>query len=584
MIHRLGLCAAGVLALLAFGSALSAQDATDIDGLVEKALKGMRLTAERAPDGYRFRLDNRPTTLKILDGGRLLLQIRFKVTPAPSLESLNRFNELFAVTTRAVSYAKEGIVLEAGTKIRPGTTAKDVADFINEFGKEVPQFEGFLTGKLAKTPGKKPPGEGPFDFNPSERPNPEDRPPSGGKPIPPFKSATIPVKFAPESDDKELEIHFPTSESAIGQPSETAWKIVWDVHSGEQANREGFKFGRGKSPLLFKIKQAFFRPGAKAPWIQVLEDAHPSEFYVPYFFSGTRFFDLKDHGSYTRLLAREGGPRSKLLGKDQYVMAELRDRGIVYKHGDISRRGEELVLWANFVAGNYTYLVEFCFHDDGTIAFKHAPTGYNYFDHFEKASHMHNCLWRIGVKLTSDDAISAANEVSLVKLPYDPKKLGSNGNLDIQPIESESFHDWDAKEFTRLRVTNPGVTLFPESGNRERKPISYDLVPFMQGQARHLRNGDEAFSKHDFWVTRSDCPEKMYIHLPKYFGGRENGKQLQGSDGVVLWHMSSALHVPRGEDGIYEGTGLKNGQALVNFTTVELRPRNLFTRTPLYKR
>jgi primary-amine oxidase len=571
MIRRLGLCAGSLMALAVFASVLPAQDAADIDELVEKAFKSMRLSAERGQDGYRFRLDGRPTTLKVLEGGRLLIQIRFKVQPAPTLDTLNRFNELFAVTSRAVNYAREGIVLEAGTKVRGNTIAKDVADFINDFRQEVPQFEGFLSGKNDKTPGKRPTGGGPFELNPSERPNPEDRP------LP--KSATLPVKFVPESDDKELEVHFPTS----GPPSETAWKIVWDVQTAEQANREGFKFGRSKAALLFRIKQAFYRPGAKAPWVQVLQDAHASEFYVPYFFSGTRFFDLRDHGSYTKLLPREGGPRSKLLGKDQYVMAELRDRGLVYKYGEISRRGEELVLWANFVAGNYTYLVEFCFHDDGTIAFKHAPTGYNYFDHFEKATHMHNCLWRIGVRLATEEAGDAPNDVSLVKIPFDPKKLGSTGSLDIVPIANESYHDWEAKEFTRLRVTNPNTSLFHESGNRERKPISYDLVPLMQGQARHLRNGDEAFSKHDFWVTRSDCPEKMYINLPKYFAGQK-ARELQGSDGVVLWHMSSALHVPRGEDGIYEGTGLKNGQALVSFTTVELRPRNLFTRTPLYKR
>jgi primary-amine oxidase len=383
----------------------------------------------------------------------------------------------------------------------------------------------------------------------------------------------------PKSDDKDLEIHFPS-----GGASETAWKIIWDMESGKQAVQQGFKIRGGDSPLLFKIKKAYYRPGADAAWVQVLEDAHPSEFYVPYFFHNTRFYDLRDVGSYSTLSAREGGARSQLLSKSQNVMAELRDRGIVYKHGGRSRRGEELVLWANFAAGNYTYMVEFCFHDDGTIVFKHAPTGYNYFSHFESGSHMHNCLWRIGVKLAPLDKARANNQAFLVSLPYEPKRLGSEGKLDVKPILTESFHDWEAKEFTRVRVTNPEVSIFPAE-TEQRLPISYDLVPVTQGSARHYRFKDESFSHHDFWVTRSDCPEKMYVNLGNHFAKNQGGPApLKGSDGLVLWHMSSALHVPRGEDGIFQGNSLNNGQALVYWTMVELRPRNLFTRTPLYPR
>ncbi len=176
----------------------------------------------------------------------------------------------------------------------------------------------------------------------------------------------------------------------------------------------------------------------------------------------------------------------------------------------------------------------------------------------------------------------------MVRLPYDPKKLGPIGKLDVRPITHESFHDFEAKEFTHLRVTNPDFSVFPivprGEEQRERLPISYDLVPLTQGIARHFRNKDEAFSHHEFWVTRADCPAKMYVKLPDYFGGRQAAKALAHSNAVVLWHMSSALHVPRGEDGIWAGNNLDNGQALVRFTTVELRPRNLFVKTPLYKR
>src|SRR5262249_25428772 len=152
----------------------------------------------------------------------------------------------------------------------------------------------------------------------------------------------------------------------------------------------------------------------------------------------------------------------------------------------------------------------------------------------DAGSHMHNCLWHIGLKLGPAGNGKANNQVSLVKLPYDPKQLGQAGKLDITPVSDESFHDYEAKEYTRLRVTNPDVSVFPGGGG-VRLPTSYDRVPLIQGQPRHFRNKDEAFSLHDFWVTRPDRPEKMYIYLPQYFAKQAAPVPLAGGDGVVFW-------------------------------------------------
>ena len=54
---------------------------------------------------------------------------------------------------------------------------------------------------------------------------------------------------------------------------------------------------------------------------------------------------------------------------------------------------------------------------------------------------------------------------------------------------------------------------------------------------------------------------------------------------VVLWYMSSVLHIPRTEDGhmdngkVMSGAG---GVALTSWSGFDLRPRNLFPTTPLY--
>jgi primary-amine oxidase len=532
---------------------------------VQQALQQLGVQSNRQADAYVFTMNARPLELRILaQGARLLLLTRFEQSNA-SLETINRYNEQVAITTRAVRYANRGLILEAGLDCTLGVREEVVRRFILNFARDAKTFETFLDRNKEAAPDTRP-----VDAKPQ----------------------SLPLAITPGTDDKEIEVTFPTNEPS---PAETAWRVVWDMTTAEQANKEGFKFsdGRKKATLLFRIKKAFYRPGPKAPWLQVLDDVHPSEFYVPYYFQNTRFFDLRDVGGYTTLQAKEGGARSKLVGNDRRVMAELRDTGIAYKHGSRTRRGEAFVLWANFVAGNYTYLVEYCFHDDGAVVLKHAPTGYNFFSHFDEAAHMHNVLWRIGVRLGVESPGQAMNQqLHLVKLPFDPKGLGPQGKLDIQPIEQESAHDFDAKEFTRLRITNPDLTLFPKDPKNEKRvqrPIGYDLIPTISGQARHYRYKDEGFSTHDFWVTRADCPEKMYVYLHDYFRGKiYNGyksvpQPLTGSDGLVLWHMSSALHIPRGEDGIYFGTSTNNGQALVTWTSVELRPRNLFTKTPIYR-
>lgn len=408
-----------------------------------------------------------------------------------------------------------------------------------------------------------------------------DAPPAAGQasqPDKPAARARLPLDFLSQ-DQKSFEVKFPTHDDAW----ETKWKIEWDMETIAGAEKSGIAIAKNRAddaPVLFKIKRAFFKPGRNAPWVQVLSDAHPSEFFVPYYFRNTRFFDLRDAGEYVQLDPKEGGPRGDTLGKDRFVMAEIRDRGVAYKHGDVTRRAEELTLWANFNAGNYTYLVEFGFMDDGTIALRHAPTGYN-LPGEHVVPHMHNCCWRIGMALGLENR-KIVNTAAVAKWPGNTP-LAPDAKLEapdfgVEPIKTEGFRDWVPTEFTKIRVTNPDVVLNDPKGESAR-PISYDLVPMVSGIARHAR-ADESFSKHDFWITRADSPVKQFIQLGEHFE-KNKGRALDGS--VVLWHMSSALHVPRSEDGILKGSALANGQALATWTIVELRPRHLFAATPIYR-
>lgn len=565
--------------------------------LIAAALEGQGVLFLRRQDTYSFTLKSQPLTLTRLDdGGRLV--IKASITRTAPLDPLN---------------------VETALDCKSGVTSADIQKFIAQFGKEV---EAFRSAAAAAPALKKE-----------------------------MSAATnkqkVPVAIRAGSDDKELIIHFPTS--VPPERAETAWKIIWDMETGKQAGEQGFKtvrknfpnvkkggpakdkdakdkkdakggdakdpdakkddakekkdakqpaqpaekivpgfgFWRDNSVILFKIKKAYYKPGPKAEWIQVLEDAHPQEFYVPYYFVNTRFFDLRDVGNYVELSEKEGGNTSQLLSKSKRVMAELRDRGVAYKHGNITRRGEEFTLWANFAAGNYTYMVEFGFHDDGTIVFRHAPTGWNYYSHFN-ASHMHGSYWRVGIKL-GPEGKNTKNQVQIVRLPGTKEAQGDpKGKLAFEDVKNECFVDWKAEEFTRIRVTNPDYSIVPKQKDGP-LPIAYDLVSIVQGVAKHERFKDERFTLHPFWITRHDCPEKMYVNLGNYFldaDGKANEKvlPLEGKN-VTIWHSSAGLHTPRAEDGITGpgGSNINNGQATIYWTTFELRPRNLFTKTPLYK-
>jgi hypothetical protein len=543
----------GVLLLVGFVSPLRAQpgaaDAVSPD-MIATALR--QLDCQFSVDDYKYKIEfkNRNFTLYRLDnGGRLLIKANIKTTA--SLQTINRYNEKSAVATRAVQNEKMGLLLETGIDCQFGITEAGVKKLITRFADDIGDFESFVAKNNAPDPVAK------------------------------REKQKVPMQIKPDTDEKELMITFPT-----GDPKwETAWKIVWDMETAAQATEQGYKFGKGGRSILFKIKKAYFKPGQQAEWIQVLEDAHPQEFYVPYYFRGTRFYDLRDVGGYVPLSPKEGGATSQVLSKEKRVIAELRDTGTAYKHGNITRRSEELTLFANFAAANYTYMVEYGFRDDGGIVFRHSPTGYNYFSHFD-ASHMHGSYWRIGMKL-GPDGNNDTNQVFAVRLPTDPKAQGDKGKLDIEEITTESFLDWNPQEFTRVRVTNPKFSVVPAAKDRPELPISYDLVTYPQGTARHERFKDEKFSHHDYWITRQDSPEKMYVYLGNYFFKQDgeanpNLKPLDQKN-VVIWHSSSALHTPRSEDGIIGGNNTTNGQAMIYWTTFELRPRNMFLKTPIYR-
>ena len=407
-------------------------------------------------DDYQYSIEMKKRQFKLyrLDsGGRILLKA--SIAEQPSLQTINLYNAKLAVTTRAVQYEKYGLVLEAGIDCDSGITEARLRKFVLRFVDDIADFEKFLAANQGKADPEEP------------------------KVVKKGQKLPVPFKVGPDSDDKELMITFPTNDAKW----ETAWKIVWDMETGKQANDAGFRtpgkdkggksqpgFGAGRNDavILFKIKKAFFKPGQKAEWIQVLEDAHPQEFYVPYYFQDTRFFDLKSVGGYAKLSAKEGGAISQTLEQIEAGdgrAARHRPRLQARQHHAPRRRTD---------AVGQLRRLQLHLHDRVRLPRRRhhrlppRPDRLQLLPPIRRLAHARQLLAHRRQARPGRQQRCQPGLCPSACRPS-PKEQGDKGKLSVEEITKESFLDWDPQEFTRIRVTNP----------------NYSLVPGSQGSPRH---------------------------------------------------------------------------------------------------
>ena len=345
----------------------------------------------------------------------------------------------------------------------------------------------------------------------------------------------------------------PTNEVVQAFPSndvmQSAWKVRWATQSGHGLT----------------IQDAWFKRGPQEPWMQVLGDARLAEMFVPYHSGSPRFWDVSYDFSLLKLNKEAAGASGKLLGEAATVVHEVRDRGVMWVDTNTGvRRGQKLVLWAVLDAANYRYVIEYSFQDDGVISFRVGSTGRNYSTR-EFEGHMHNGLWRVDVNLDGPNN----NSVYVVEHDETAKDPGK-ATTTKRPFNKgiEGFEDWNAAKFTRLNITNE------KKKNLRKMPISYDVIPMRMGNARHYGVGEEC-TQHDFWVTVNRKGETAYPKVHEYV---KKGAKIMNAD-IVLWHSSACHHEPRSEDGeMRDGTLV--GSTPVGWSGFDLRPRNVFDRTP----
>jgi Cu2+-containing amine oxidase len=333
----------------------------------------------------------------------------------------------------------------------------------------------------------------------------------------------------------------------------TAWKVQYNV--GDRA-----------TGLL--ITGAWFKTGPTEEWFEILGEVRLSEIFVPYNNGATRIYDIGAQGQYSMLKhsQADAGVKGELLN-DGLVVKEIRDTGILWKYYDQVRRGQELVLWSTMSASNYNYLFEYSFRCDGTVTCRLGSTGKNFGNH-ETMGHMHHGCWKIDFNLGNKDHNSAT-----VVRRLEPKSGKGKATDEFTPIKTECGIEWKAEEFTRLRVES-------KAKNAQGKVVSYELIPQRPGTPRHFGQNEE-FTAYDFWVTRYKATETYYGFLPQYV---KQQRSVQDTN-IVVWYMSPAYHLPRDEDGVFispNGKAQVRGVAMTTWCGIEMRPRNLFEKSPLY--
>lgn len=317
------------------------------------------------------------------------------------------------------------------------------------------------------------------------------------------------------------------------------WQLCWEE-------------GRGTGPVIYKV---FFRPSPSAKLIEVFNDARLGEIFVPYHAGEPRYFDVSDYGFPMIPLSQKDCPRSpqrRLLGAGRLMCQEFRDRGIAWKSDELVRRGEEMVLWGVIDAGNYNYIVEWTFRDEGSILARVGSTGPKLHGPDDEEGHMHTFTWRLDF-----DIAGPGRDQVLINRHLE---TGARAKDKEQLVTKEAGFVWNPFEFNAISITDT------QTVNANQRRMSYKLIPARTGNARHK----ESYTKKDFWVTTFKATEVSPVDINRYV----NNQNVANTD-IVLWYTASAHHTDNMRD--------EDRQTVpVIWTGFELQPQNIFNGTPFF--
>ncbi|MGH9712275.1 MAG: primary-amine oxidase [Candidatus Acidiferrales bacterium] len=259
-----------------------------------------------------------------------------------------------------------------------------------------------------------------------------------------------------------------------------------------------------------------------------------------------------------------------------------RDGGLLWKHDDYdshtneSRRGRELVLSSVATIGNYDYVFNWVFHQDGTLEMEVLLTGImepkgtaatKYHEHagpthehlvapnVAAVHHQHFLSFRLDLDVDG----AAGNSVVEMNTETVPTGLTNPYGREFVMNETVLANEKDAIRQLNLasnrtwKVINPGVH------NALGAPVGYALLP---GENSVPFNSPDSYIRKragfisaPFWVTPYD-PAEMHAAgeypnqspggdgLPKWTAAN---RSIENQD-VVVWYTLGITHIPRPEE------------------------------------
>ena len=326
-------------------------------------------------------------------------------------------------------------------------------------------------------------------------------------------------------------------------PTGTRWEMCWEPRA-----LDGI--------VLYDI--TLTPPGG--PRRLILAQAGLAQVHVPYDDNGARFHDITDFGFGGRYLAnltRAECPDGTLLayGGKNVLCLQIQPRGYAQKYYARQLQGYELSLFSVSTSGDYNYIVQYEFYDDGTIVPTVGASGqlqrygtdasYGWVTATNRIpiSHYHNYWFRLDFDINGR-ANDLVQEIQINATDQNRRRVKQVTDVTL---EAARQHDPDVQRTWRVvdKVTrNDGGNL-----------ISYQIEGLSSG---HDFTGPsfEPFSQNDLYVTTFKGCEKYPSHNPALNGCAGdvsqfvNGESVDGAD-LVVWYGITFHHLPREEDEVY---------------------------------
>lgn len=305
---------------------------------------------------------------------------------------------------------------------------------------------------------------------------------------------------------------------------------------------------------------------------QILSEASISQVHVPYDDNTARYHDITDDGfggnNMADLTPAECPDGTLLTHANKRVLCKQRQsRGYVFRGPDEQRQGNWLRLFSVSTSGEYNYVPEWRFYDNGTIEPLMGATGklqrfgtsaqYGWpvrSNTVVGISHIHNYYWRLDFDIGEEGADDIVEEISL-----------QNDALAVSRLESEAGRSMAPDQMRTWRIRDGAIQ--NGGGNH----IAYELTPRLTS---HRDEGPsyEPWTHNDFYATTYRSCERYVSHNPAFnqcgtdVSKFVNGESLLEAD-VVIWYGVTFHHLPRDEDEPYMHTHWDGFQILpMNWT------------------